>query len=111
MKKNKANCCVENTNSAALCLIFMEPKNSIRVRVSSAVLPIGRLLMVAGGTGVPFGTVNEKKLYFYTIYKNAWCVVEPKGELPMPCYGQVSSNHFPSSFLLHLMVAVTAEGL
>lgn len=48
--------------------------------------------MVAGGTGVPFGTVNEKKLYFYTIYKNAWCVVEPKGELPMPCYGQVSER-------------------
>lgn len=56
---------------------------------SNAVILCGNVLMVYGGTGVPFGESCSNQLYIFNVDDGAMKIVPATGELPEPQYGQV----------------------
>lgn len=62
---------------------------------SNAMILRGSLLIVHGGTGVPFGASCSNKLYMCNVYDGKMMVVPAKGDLPEPQYGQALICHGP----------------
>ncbi|XP_043258534.1 kelch domain-containing protein 10 homolog isoform X1 [Colletes gigas] len=60
---------------------------------SNAVILRGNILMVYGGTSVPFGMSCNNRLYLCNLNNGKMSIVAAKGDLPDPHYGQAVMYH------------------
>jgi hypothetical protein len=62
---------------------------------SNAIVLKGVILIIHGGTGVPFGDNCNNNVYLYNVNDGEMKIVPAEGELPSPQYGQAIICHGP----------------
>ncbi|XP_076232236.1 scruin like at the midline [Calliopsis andreniformis] len=67
--------------------------NMPRELASNAVILMGNMLLVYGGTGVPFGDSCSNRLYLCDLTTGKMNIFPAKGDLPDPQYGQAVICH------------------
>lgn len=72
-----------------------QQKNMPNELASNAVILRGNLLIIHGGTGVPFGDSCSNKLYMCNVHDGKMMEVPAKGDFPEPQYGQALIYHGP----------------